>query len=81
MGIKITKTTVDGVVVYTEATTTLLDDLITGATGAFGIFSPDETIFHSASVVAKTSLVNMAAGFFVGDRFGDSVPFLGQGRK
>jgi len=81
MGKKIIKATdTAGVVTYTEKTTTLVDDIVDGLTAPLSAVSSDDKTFVSMSILGKTAVMHLAAGIFVGDRYGESVPVLGQGR-
>lgn len=65
---------------YTKTETSFTDKVILGVTAPLAIMSSDETEFYSKDDVAVASVVGVAAGVFLGDKFGDSIPVLGQRR-
>lgn len=67
--------------VFTKEDTALQDYIVAPITGLFGNFTSDESkVFHDEASVGIMALGFMAGGVFVGDRYGDSIPILGQGR-
>lgn len=64
----------------TRTETTIADRLTKAVTAPLGILSDDETTFYGEVDMAYASLTAVAAGVFIGDRWGDKIPVLGQRR-
>lgn len=67
---------------YTEEATTLVDGFVTALTAPLSVLKKgeDETEFYSSRDVGIAALSWAAVGIFAGDRFGNSIPYLG-GRR
>jgi len=74
---KITKAA-DGTL--TEVATTLVDDVIAAAVSPLKAFESEPTEFVAPRVAGIAALGFAAAGVFVGDKHGESIPLLG-GRR
>lgn len=59
--------------------TGLMTDIVDAAMLPLGVFSQEEK-YVSQKVAGAATIGFAAAGFVLGDRFGDKVPLIGQGR-
>lgn len=82
MAKKITRTQVGtDPATYVETNMTLVDQVTGVVSSVFKVFSDDDAVFYPERTVGLGFLGGMAAGVFVGDRFGESIPVLGQRRN
>lgn len=77
---KIIKSGTAAAPVYTESATTLTDALVGGLVAPLKAFDSKNVEFVDVGTAGRQVLVGMGIGFFLGDRFGESVPLIGQGR-
>lgn len=77
---KIVKTGTAAAPVYTESPATLTDMFVGGLMAPLNAFNTKNEEFVDIGTAGRQTLIGMGVGFFLGDRFGDSVPLIGQGR-
>lgn len=67
---------------YTKTTTSIGDSLSLAVKAPFAVTKDQDTVteFYGEDDVAVVALAWAFGGFFLGDRFGHKVPYIGQGR-
>lgn len=71
----------EGDATYTEESTTLIGDVVSGVTSVFSVFSAAEpTTFVSEKTCGMAVIASMVGGLFIGDKYGDRIPLIG-GRR